>query len=222
MTDQPSARFKHTPSILAIIVLYKLSPEESPAFRSLRRCLERQPGAAARIAAVLYDNSPAAHIAPHVPFECHYRHDETNPGLARAYQYALERAQEAGVPWLLLLDQDTEFTAAYLNEALAATAELSGDTSTAAIIPKLVQEGILLSPHPPRYLYPKPPSFLNLHGKLPGTVKVYNSGSILRVSPRDSWRHPAELPAGLSGSRHLFAPLRGRRSRIPFTHRAYP
>lgn len=164
--------------VLAIVVLYRLSPQESSAFQSLMRSLGQVPGAP--IACVVYDNSPAAHELPETSFACVYHHDPLNPGLAVAYQYALERAERDGTPWLLLLDQDTIITAEYLTEALQVTRDLREKQDIGAIVPKLVQDGLVLSPHWPhgsRSLQ----SFDDRFGFMEPNVRVYNSGALLRV-----------------------------------------
>jgi GT2 family glycosyltransferase len=167
--------------ILAVLVLYKLAPEESPAFCTLQALLARDTGMAGRFACILYDNSPSPHSLPATPFPCLYRHDQTNPGLAQPYQYGLDQAMSADVPWLLLLDQDTTITAAYLREALAVTDQIASDGHIVAVVPKLLQGEEMLSPHWPTR-HPKPEPLHQKCGLLDQKVKIFNSGSLLRVT----------------------------------------
>ena len=123
-----------------------MSLRQSPAFQSLTRTLA---GAGEAIACIVYDNSPTAQELPETPFACTYHHDPANPGLAVAYQFALRQAERETIPWLLLLDQDTTVTPDYLAEALHLVNEFQDQPEWAAIVPKLIQDGVVLSPHWP-------------------------------------------------------------------------
>jgi GT2 family glycosyltransferase len=74
-----------------------------------------------------------------------YHHAPENGGLASAYNQALSKAIEADIKWLLLLDQDTVLTPA-LFAALFETIESSLLPEVCAIVPKLAQQGKMLSP----------------------------------------------------------------------------
>ncbi len=179
-----NARMTHTAlqqergiTVLAVVVLYRLSPQRSPAFQSLVRAMEQIPQAS--IACIVYDNSPTKQELPETSFACTYRHDPSNPGLAVAYQYAFEQAKHEGKTWLLLLDQDTTVTADYLIEAQHVASDFQSRQDLGAIVPKLVQEGLILSPH-----WPHGNRSLQSFGELYGfmkNVRVYNSGALLRV-----------------------------------------
>ena len=131
------------PSIYVVIVLYNQGPSASPAVQAFTSALALNAGLADRFQVLLYDNSPDAHD---VPSACEYMHDATNAGLASAYNHALERAAAERCPWLLLLDQDTEVTVAYLEEVVALTRELAEDSRVSAIVPKLRSEKGIKSP----------------------------------------------------------------------------
>jgi GT2 family glycosyltransferase len=167
--------------ILAVVVLYRMAPEESPAFSSLRSLLEQHPWIAAEFVCVLYDNSPAPHLVPDTAFPCLYLHDQSNPGLARPYQYAMDHALQQDIPWLLLLDQDTVITAEYLEEALAVTKNVEPDRKIMAVVPKLLRGSDVLSPGWP-HRHPNPEPLGNRSGLLEQKVRIFNSGSILRVA----------------------------------------
>lgn len=181
-------------SILAILVLYRLSPEESPAFCTLRQLLSEDSQAAARFACILYDNSPAPQDVPVTPFPCDYRHDSSNPGLARPYQLGLNHALAQHLPWLLLLDQDTTITGEYLREVLAVLDRVNSDSHVIALAPKLLQGDLMLSPHWPNR-HPNPEPLLHKEGLLDQKMRIFNSGSLLRVAALASaGGFPADYP----------------------------
>ncbi len=197
--------------VLVVVVLYRLSPYESPAFQSLLRAVDQIPNA--QIACVVYDNSPQAQELPATPFTCSYRHDSTNPGLAVAYQYALERAEVEGIPWLLLLDQDTMVTAEYLREALGRARELRDQPEIGAIVPKLVQDDAVLSPHWP-HGHRSRQSFGDRYGLMEPEVRVYNSGTLLRVEAvRAAGGFPLDFPLDYL-DHAVFARLQAQRRRV--------
>ncbi len=129
--------------IFIVIVLYNQQPSESAAVTALTRILNAESALADRFRILLYDNSPQPHTEV-TRFE--YLHDAANAGLAKAYNYALEQATAAGSAWLLLLDQDTELTPAYLHEALELSSTLLPDPRVAAIVPKLQSAKGIKSP----------------------------------------------------------------------------
>lgn len=165
--------------MLMVIVLYKVTPEQSHAFSSLREHLDTLPSASEEIQVLLYDNSPEPSPAPEVSFSCTYLHDPANPGLAHPYNTGLKQAERNGIRWLGLLDQDTIVTREYFEEVLATARGVEGDTSIVALAPKLVQRGHVLSPHW-SLLYPKS-VLMASSGVIEGKVHVFNSGAVLRV-----------------------------------------
>ena len=169
------------PRLLAVIVLYKQTSLQSLAFVTLRTLLTTHPEIRLDISCLVFDNSPEPNTPPVVSFPCAYLHDATNPGLARAYQTALAQAVADSIPWLLLLDQDTELTAAFLHEISACLSnDEVGLSHIAALVPKLLQDGDVLSPHWPSF-HRNRGSFLPLHGRINREVAVFNSGAVLRT-----------------------------------------
>lgn len=166
--------------ILAIIVLYRLPAEQSHAFRSLSQLLHDSEIATEAIEVMICDNSPSVQ-APPVGFSGVYLHDSENPGLAKHYNTALNTAVAQGIPWLMLLDQDTTLTSGYIAEVLALSESLVADKNIVALVPKLMEGGKVQSPHrPPKLRYPTP---LNtaLYGEISEKLHVYNSAAVLRV-----------------------------------------
>lgn len=168
-------------SILAVLVLYKTEPAASPAFVALADMLGRQPALAAALTLLVADNSREPHaLPPGTP--ALYLHDGSNPGLARRYNHALDLAMEQRAPWLLLLDQDTQLTADYLDELLRLSESLLTRREVAAIVPRLAIGTTIHSPHSPSHRPRATPYDPQSTGLLPGLIRAYNSGALLRVS----------------------------------------
>ena len=165
-------------SLTAVLVLYGMRAEESACFRSLREALGQQP-VLADITLLLYDNSPIESETPMFPAQLTYYHDETNGGVAAAYNAGLSLARANGSQWLLLLDQDTALTPPFLAEAQAAMSQVPDEV--VAIVPRLTQDGQTHSPQQlPRLSHHPLPEHIS--GILPLKVSVFNSGAAIRVS----------------------------------------
>ncbi len=165
-------------SILAIVVLYRMSPEQSPPCTALLQAMQAGPAAAA-MELIIADNSPQPQSAPPL---AHYIHDGRNLGLAERYNEALARAAASGATWLLVFDQDTTLTHEYLGEVLELAASLHDKTDIAAVVPKLVMQGRLMSPHTPPYNRCDYTVTEASEGVLSGRLCAFNSGALLRVS----------------------------------------
>ena len=134
--------------IACVIVLYKNALTEAKAIQSLIDCCTEQTGLAKQLSVLIYDNSPSAHEVPliDIPFGVmEYHHDAQNGGLAKAYNYALEGALGRNTEWLIILDQDTVVTAS-LFTALAREIAVPPPANVIAIVPKLAQNGMVISP----------------------------------------------------------------------------
>jgi GT2 family glycosyltransferase len=186
---------------LAVAVLYKQAPTESNALCSFLRILEDNPQMAGHFSLLAYDNSPQSHeVSTGVLMD--YVHDPSNGGLAGAYNHALAQAERGGCEWLLLLDQDTSLTEEFLSELIACANALQPDKEVAAIVPKLMVRGAILSPAQHfidyiRYQFTRRTFTFRQEdvGVQPGRISAYNSGSTLRVSvlrsiggfPKEFW-----------------------------------
>jgi GT2 family glycosyltransferase len=167
-------------SILAVLVLYKVAAEESQSFLSLREFVALDSNIADAIELIVCDNSPYEQSPP-AAFEGLYLRDSTNAGLAKCYNVALRIAQQRKMPWLLLLDQDTTLTLEYLREIVRETRTLQGDESIVALVPKLVQNDVVQSPHaPPSYRHRKFKP--EVAGRFESRLYAFNSGSVIRVA----------------------------------------
>jgi GT2 family glycosyltransferase len=143
--------------VQCVLVLYKTALQESETFQTLTAALRGYPTLAARISLLIYDNSPEPHSAEPLAglfANIRYQHDPTNGGLARAYNQALHAAGEAGCTWLWLFDQDTTVLPGLIPATFAAI-DSTPPSTICGIVPRLVQDGIVLSPisvHRFRYL----------------------------------------------------------------------
>jgi GT2 family glycosyltransferase len=182
--------------VQCVVVLYRCSLEESRTLRSLALTCSQQKDLAQRIALLIYDNSPEPQLNPLGESICgvmEYRHPGENGGLSAAYSQALSMARDSGIEWLLLLDQDTSLDADFLPAMMAAiTSPMPAEIC--AIVPKVAQEGRVLSP---QFLtrfrrHDLPTGFAGVHRK---PIAALNSGACLRVKavtavggfPREYW-----------------------------------
>jgi GT2 family glycosyltransferase len=199
----PSTQTSHPPlSILAVAVVYNCEFSQSHSISSLFQILNENPELARHFSLVLYDNSPLPQtLAMPAVFPTHYVHDPSNGGLASAYNFALARAESEEREWLLLLDQDTSLTKDFLFELLEAANTMHASPSVAAIVPKLLVNGIVYSPAIPfiqqlrrQFLRPGKSIGQNFVGVSPQPMSSYNSGSAFRVSAlRSVGGFPAEF-----------------------------
>jgi GT2 family glycosyltransferase len=173
--------------VLAVVALYEQSPGESNALSSFRAILNGDPAMASHFSLVIYDNSAESHqIAEDSAL--HYVHDPANGGLAAAYNYALSRAEDTGYERLLLLDQDTTLTSEFLAELIDCAHALRTEDNVAAIVPKLMVRGTILSPAEHFLDFIRHQFRNSVHtlgyedvGIQPGRISAYNSGSTLNV-----------------------------------------
>src|ERR1700761_9495191 len=100
--------------VLAVVVLYKRSLEQSETLVSLGAAFERHPEALESFRVLVWDNSPTSLIHPTLPFPFDYFHSTKNNGTSGGFNGAMELAEKLGIPWLLLLDQDTTFPEEFL------------------------------------------------------------------------------------------------------------
>jgi len=168
-------------SILAILVLYRMSLAGSPTYRSLDKAMNEYPDVRGAIDLQVADNSAEAHEVP-ADFAGRYIHDGGNPGLARRYNQALAAATAGNTEWLLLLDQDTTLTPEYMQELLALSEELVDRPEVVIILPKLIVGERIYSPHPPRYLRARYKVERSSSGVLGSLLMGFNSAALVRVS----------------------------------------
>lgn len=169
-----------TPSLLAVIVLYKMRLEDSIALRTLREAAHTL-SAPLSLQILVYDNSPAMQIGE-FPQDLLYIRSEQNLGLAAAYNEACRIAREIPADWLLTLDQDTTIPPHFLSKLAPILDRIAGDARVAAVVPRLVEGERTLSPHwfacdIFRRLFPT--AFTGIPER---SVYAFNSGSTFRVT----------------------------------------
>jgi GT2 family glycosyltransferase len=131
---------------------------------------------------IIYDNSPLPLSTEHrVSYPHIYFHDQSNPGLAEAYNFALKAAEAQECKWLLLLDQDTLLTARFISE-LSGIIEKINDDRIAAIIPRLYANKLLISPSTITLNQLYRPLYGKESGVATQRLTAINSATTLRIS----------------------------------------
>jgi len=146
-TKQTCIRF------LAVIVVYERNLDEVHAWPFLHHELitAADGGSAAEgdgfllDKVLIYDNSPKVRGKPteNLP-GCIYVHDASNGGTAAAYSLACVKASEAGIDWLLILDQDTLLPCGFLEAASVALAR--SPSRPCAFVPWVFHGSSIVSP----------------------------------------------------------------------------
>ena len=177
-----SGRKRRNPTtLLAVIVLYRISPHECKTLASLIASLSRVPAQDLRMKVIVYDNTPGGHDPGVLPENAKYLVAPGNYGLASAYNIALDMAGAEGYDWLLTLDQDTDIPDSFLGRVAAIAEELSLDMDVAAIVPQVSDHGVVISPHVVLRGYSKElPN--NFAGIAKFEIEAINSATAWRVS----------------------------------------
>lgn len=179
------AVFPETPlrlTVTSVIVLYRMAPTQSPAFRSLMLSRSRLSQAAGEVRVLLWDNCPAAPADLGLPDGVHYFADEGNSGLAKAYNHALAWAVEQRSEWLLTLDQDTEVPEHFFEKMAGAMRASTRFAGIGAIVPQIRAGGKQLSPN--RFQFGAIPRWYRpgYQGVPRESVFAFNSGAMLKVA----------------------------------------
>ncbi len=176
------------PRILVVVVLYRASSSSASDLHQLQtiagleRAFAGHPELADTYELLLWDNSPQALVNPRVSFRMRYEHAPQNLGVAGAYNAAAEIAAHTGLPWLLLLDDDTSVTPEFLLGMREHARTAEADAAIAAVAPWLLAGSDVLSPQLWRFAR---------HVPLPRATAPYterraifaaNSGTLLRVA----------------------------------------
>jgi len=168
-------------NLMTVIVLYRMAPDDSPAFKSVVAARDAFGQGTGEVRVLLWDNSPAAGAGDGLPGGVAYFADESNSGLATAYNRALDWAELHGAEWLLTLDQDTEVPEDFFLKMAAAANKSTRYAGIAAIVPQIAAGGKQLSPNwfqfgaIPRW-YPE--GYVGVPAE---PVFAFNSGAMLRV-----------------------------------------
>lgn len=116
--------------VQVVIVLYNLAIDQSPACQSFMKYPIPE-----SMQVLIYDHStqPQQHSIL-CKENVTYQHDPRNLGLATAYNEAFNRAKQNQCEWLLVLDQDTSCTSAYLEFAV------TNHPDVACVLPKMMDQ----------------------------------------------------------------------------------
>ncbi len=167
--------------ILAVVVRYKTPVEDSATMGSLAATFDDHPEILNQVAVLLWDNSPSPLEHARLPFAFDYQHSPENIGVSGAYNSALRIAEARGIPWLLLLDQDTSLPPDFLRVMLECSRSQEANPAVSAIVPFLFDGERPISPIAIGYAGHRPvqPPFTGIY---PRNVFAANSGTLMRVS----------------------------------------
>ncbi len=154
---------------------------ESEAYLSLQAALAAATDCCI-LSILLVDNSPSPEDHPWLPPTVEYRAAARNEGLAPAYNWAIQRAEQNCATWLLTLDQDTKLPVNFLRSMASIAGSVEITPAIAAIVPRIVADGRTVSPY--RFIGGAVPSWgpASAHGVSPHPIFAFNSGALLRVS----------------------------------------
>lgn len=165
---------------LGVLVLYKISLQESSSFQSLLNSLKF---CNFELTLFVYDNSPVDKKHPSFfkidNISIYYKSDVHNSGLSVAYNSSSQLATKLGKRYLILLDQDSYFPIDYCRILLDSIVQFKKEK---LFVPLLMENGLLLSPC--RLWFLK--GFV-WHNRRTGVVKikglsVFNSGMCIDIS----------------------------------------
>ncbi|MFT8872018.1 MAG: glycosyltransferase [Sporolactobacillus sp.] len=169
----------------AVVVLYCCDLEQSETLVSLQQLSGQSKS---KIALEIYDNSPNE-IKDDVTRRFAefksvlYIHRADNPGIAVAYNDALERSVADGEKWLLLLDQDSTLTERLIDNYFKTIAQVSDNGDVVAVLPDVVTlHGTLIVPVKVSSFWGRYSLFLSKDQIVDSEVRTINSGSLLRVT----------------------------------------
>jgi GT2 family glycosyltransferase len=132
--------------LFAVIVTYKMRPYESSSLQTLLDAVGRASLEGLDLGILVWDNTPGGQDPGEIPQGVRYEAAPENPGLARAYNRALEIAYVEGYDWLLTLDQDSVLPANFLVRIVNLARQLQSTPTIGAIVPQVTGDGRNLSP----------------------------------------------------------------------------
>jgi GT2 family glycosyltransferase len=166
-------------SILAVIVLYKQQLSESATFQTLMASMRGFDSQSLPFRVFIYDNTPGAANPGSLPENVCYEAAGRNTGLAVAYNRALELAQELGVSWLLLLDQDTVLPPDFLESLCRGLEQWQSNAEVVAVVPIVRSGSVVVSPKRVGFFGLKPMGNAP-YGVFETEIMAINSGIVVR------------------------------------------
>jgi GT2 family glycosyltransferase len=171
----------NTPQILAVVVRYKTALEASQTIAGLSSAL-KDSELATEISVLVWDNSPGSLIDPQLAFVFDYGWSEQNLGTAGAYNKGIDLAERKGIPWMLLLDQDTDLTVDFLRAMIQHSRDLDSRPEVASVVPFIRSYGHLVSPRRFGRFNRSAPIERGFSGLVKEDAYAVNSASLMRVS----------------------------------------
>lgn len=182
VTEEPIPTAAGRPKILIVVVRYRTLLEESDTIRTLGACLAEVTESDQKFSTLVWDNTPVGQAVPELTFRIEYRHSGENVGVAGAYNYAMELAEQRGFSWLLLLDQDSTLPRGFLAGMYGHASRLEGEERIAAVAPTMLMHGAPVSPKiMSRWGGAKDPA-PGFEGAMYEELIIMNSGMLLRVA----------------------------------------
>jgi GT2 family glycosyltransferase len=182
VSETPTQSAAAASKILIVVVRYGTLLEESETIRTLGDCMAQDAELARHFSTLVWDNTPVAQSIAGLPIPIEYRHSGENVGVAGAYNYALEVAEQRGFAWLLLLDQDTKLPPGFLAAMRGYASRLESDASIAAVAPTVLMGDVPVSPKIlSRWGGAKDPA-PGFEGRIFDELIIMNSGMLLRAS----------------------------------------
>jgi GT2 family glycosyltransferase len=169
--------------VFAVIVLYKMAPQDSISFQTLDASKRYTPPGKLLLKTFFYDNTPGGQSCGSSPEGSSYEAAGGNRGIADAYNRAIEIAHQEGFDWLLTLDQDTQLPIDFLEKLADAAAFVTPLKQVAAIVPLIYDKAILISPNAGSYTLSSkkfPEEFIGI--SMEKLTSALNSASMVRVS----------------------------------------
>ncbi|HEY3988871.1 MAG TPA: glycosyltransferase [Acidobacteriaceae bacterium] len=165
---------------LAVVVLYRTPLEGSKTLAGLAQAFINDPLLTQQVDVLVWDNGAEIREERSLPFAFTYHHSAANEGVSGAYNAAAAMAAERGCAWLLLLDDDTSVTGAFLRGMLDHAAR-ADEPRVAAVVPFLYAGSFCMSPrlwHFARHVPLPRPAAAYTETR---SIFAANSGSLLRV-----------------------------------------
>jgi GT2 family glycosyltransferase len=176
-SDAPQGRVR----ILAVVVVYKMRPGDSPTLQSLLETQLQDNSIGLDLSILVQDNTPGGQDPGPLPVGVQYIAAPHNPGLSSAYNRALAIARQEGYTWLLTLDQDTLLPGNFLSKICQIIVESGFSPEIGAIVPRVVDGDRCISPYEhvanafPRW-FPE-----GTRGIMPHATYAINSTATLKV-----------------------------------------
>jgi GT2 family glycosyltransferase len=169
--------------IIAISVLYKCEIKNSKTINSLIRNYNQNSKSFENFKLVIFDNGPFdQNDNLSLPFEFSYVINEDNPGLAVAYNYALDYGIINYFDWILLLDQDSVLPVNFIQELTDNLNLISEVSKIKAVVPKMYYQNHFFSPSKVLYGGIHRPININARGIYPAEIFAIASGCLIKIS----------------------------------------